>query len=201
MKRPCISGSDRPRLLSRIIGLAALASASAQDMQLEVPRRTQSSRHTKLSTTFGGNIEATHGTTFQLQNTADSSLIISGLGLNVQTSPTSLSEAGKVAGDEGPCRVKVYTRSTDGEYELALDTSEVTCLGPEEETLVTDEMFLSYYQEMYLGRRLEEKDRELQDESYPLVIGPGSSMELYVVVLPVEEDSSGIQPVLLSSTG
>jgi hypothetical protein len=110
-----------------------------------------------------------------------------------------------IAGDEGPCRVKVYTRSTDGEYGLALDTSEVICMGPEEETLVTDEMFLRYYQALYAGGELTEGmngvERNLQEEGYPLVVGPGSSMEVYVVVLPVDGDTSGIQPVLLSSTG
>ena len=200
MKRPYLSISNGS-MLSTIMGFAALASA-ARDVQLNAPRRVQSSRHTQLSTTYSGTIEATHGISFQLQNTADSSLIVIGLGLNVQTSPTTMSGAGMVAGDEGPCRVKVYTRFSDGEYGLALDTSEVTCMGPEEETLVTDEMFLRYYQEMYLGRSLQDGgDRELQDDTYPLVIGPGSSMEVYVVVLPVEEDASGIQPILLSSAG
>lgn len=192
-------------LISTIFGLAVVASAS-RDVQVNTTdRRAQASRHATLSTLYSGTLESTHGVSFQLQNTADSSLILSGLGLNVQTSPTTMTGAGMIAGDEGPCRVKVYTRSTDGEYGLALDTSEVICMGPEEETLVTDEMFLRYYQAMYAGGELTEGmngvERNLQEEGYPLVVGPGSSMEVYVVVLPVDGDTSGIQPVLLSSTG
>jgi hypothetical protein len=189
-------------MVTKVIGLAAMVSAS-QDMQLDTThRRVQASRHTQLSTTYTGTIEATHGISFQLENTADSSIILSGLGLNVQTSPTTMTGAGMIAGDEGPCRVKVYTRSIDGEYGLALDTSDVTCMGPEEETLISDDMFLRYYQEMNLARGLlEGEERKMQDEGHPLVIGPWSSMEVYVVVLPVEGDVSGIQPILLSSAG
>ena len=209
MKRPYTKNiSGRSSVLSKLMALATATSVASLDMQIGQvmnPRRAQASRHTQLSTLYSGTIESTHGVSFQLQNTADSSLILSGLGLNVQTSPTTMTGAGMIAGDEGPCRVKVYTRSTDGEYGLALDTSDVMCMGPEEETLVTDEMFLRYYQEMYLERQLMEGNdkngRNLQDGGYPLVIGPDSRLEVYVVVLPVDGDTSGIQPILLSSTG
>ena len=206
MKRPYTNISSS--LLSKLVTFTAVASAASRDMQnaqVMNSRRAQASRHTQISTLYSGTIESTHGVSFQLQNTADSSLILSGLGLNVQTSPTTLTGAGVIAGEQGLCRVKVYTRSTDGEYGLALDTSTVTCMGPEEETLVTDEMFLKYYEEMYSGRQLvegkDQNERILQDEGYPLVIGPGSRLEVYIVVLPVDADTSGIQPILLSSTG
>ena len=206
MKRPYTNISSS--LLSKLVTFTAVASAASRDMQngqVMNSRRAQASRHTQLTTLYSGTIESTHGVSFQLQNTADSSLILSGLGLNVQASPSTVTGAGMIAGDEGPCRVKVYTRSTDGEYGLALDTSSVTCMGPEEETLVTDKMFLKYHEEMYSGHELVEwKDqnrRILQGGVYPLVIEPGSRLEVYIVILPVDEDASGIKPILLSSTG
>lgn len=170
-----------------------MASAS-QNVNLESlrSRRVQESRHDKLSTIYSGTIQSSHGVTFLLQNTADSSIILTGLGLNVETT-----------GEEVPCRVQVHTRPTGGEYALALDTPSVTCVGSGEETIVTDEMFLRYYEQTGNRELLEryEEDRDLQGASYPLVIGPGSSMEVYVVVLPAEGDTSGIQPILLSSQG
>ena len=172
-----------------------MASAS-QNVNLESlrSRGVQESRHDKLSTIYSGTIQSSHGVTFLLQNTADSSLILTGLGLNVET-----------AGEEVPCRVQIHTRPTGGEYALALDTSSATCVGPGEETVVTDEMFLRYYEQTGNREFLEINDgeRDLQDARYPLVIEPGSSMEVYVVVLPAEGDvdTSGIQPILLSSKG
>ncbi|KAL3805688.1 hypothetical protein HJC23_005932 [Cyclotella cryptica] len=172
------------------------------------------SRHTELSTVYSGTVESTHGVTFTLQNTlADASLILTGLGLNVETSPTTMSGAGIIAGAEGQCRVKLYTRSSQ-DWTLALDTSEVVCRGPEVETLVPDALFLKYFEDNWGGaRRLKDhqnqgRQRRMQMGSgeeempgYPLVIDPGSSLEVYVVVFPVEGDTSGIQPILLSSTG
>ena len=197
-----------------------LQSFEAQPTSMAVPTDIETSssqstsRHTELSTLYSGTIESTHGVTFTLQNTlADASLILTGLGLNVQTGPTTMSEAGFIAGAEGPCRVKLYTRSLE-EWTLALDTSEVVCRGPELETLVSDELFLNYYEESWGGaRELEDEEKEGRERrmqvgsggevmtGYPLVIEPGSNVEVYVVVLPVEGDTSGIQPILLSSTG
>lgn len=149
------------------------------------------SKPTKLETLYSGLVESTHGSLFTLQNTAkEESAILTGFGLNVQTSPTTLSGAGMIAGQEGPCRVKLYARSSASDaYELALDTSDVTCMGPEVETLVTDEMILSYYKENFGG------------EEYPLVIGAGESLEVYIVVLGVDGEESGMVPILLSSEG
>lgn len=131
--------------------------------------------HTKLQTIYDGTIKS-QSITFKLENIQDISCIIAGFGLHIQTS-------------EGPCRIKIYTRADYFQnWALGLDTSEVTCMGPEVETLVSDKMIYNYYKEKFV------------EDEYP-VIGAGQSLEVYVVVLPVDGDVSGIQPTFLSSTG
>ena len=155
--------------------------------------------HTKLSTSLDGTMEASHGVEFSLENIrADAQhVILSGLGLHVAIDGDGIVPATKDV--PTPCRVKVFTKlNTSGgnvddsssSYTLALDTKEVQCMGRTVETLVSEELFVQYY-----------RDSSSNDdvEYYPLLIPSGSVRSFYIVVVPVDDDTT-MNPFRLLST-